>query len=112
MCYPAIDRLPATLLVYPDMAETAILVFEITLFALALNLPFGYLRAPTKKFSFWWFLYIHLPIPAIFVLRRMAGLGYEVVPIIIAGAVVGQVIGARLNRKAQLEKKMRPNIEN
>jgi hypothetical protein len=89
---------------------SAILLFELTLFSLAMNLPFGYLRAPTKKFSVAWFLYIHLPIPAIIVMRKYAGFGYSVVPIMIAGAVAGQIIGARLNRKARMEKKARENI--
>jgi len=68
----------------------------ITFAAFVLNLPFGYLRGPTKKLSFMWFLYIHLPIPAIFFLRTMAGFSYKVIPIIIVGAVLGQLIGSRL----------------
>lgn len=87
--------------------EIAILVFEVAMFALALNIPFGHFRAPTKKFSIAWFAYIHLPIPAIFVFRKAAGLGYGAIPFIVAGAVAGQIIGARLNKKAQLAKKMR-----
>ena len=75
----------------------AILILAlITIAAFVLNLPFGYLRGPTKKFSFLWFLYIHLPIPAIFVLRTMAGFTYKVIPIIIVGAVLGQLIGSRI----------------
>lgn len=70
--------------------------------ALVLNLPFGYLRMNTKKFSVMWFIYIHLPIPFIFVLRNMAGLGYVFIPLMVAGAVAGQLIGGRLNKKAQL----------
>ena len=68
----------------------------ITAAALVLNLPFGYLRGGTKKFSFKWFLYIHLPIPAIFLLRTSAGVGFKAVPVIIAGAVAGQIIGSRI----------------
>ncbi len=69
-----------------------------TLFALILNLPFGYLRVKAKKFSIKWFLYIHLPIPFIFVLRTMAGLGAQVIPIIVVGAVLGQLLGGKLNK--------------
>lgn len=86
------------------------LLFELTLFALAMNLPFGHLRAPTKKFSAAWFLYIHLPIPAIIFMRKIFGFDWQVIPIMIAAAVAGQVIGARLNRKAQMVKKSRENI--
>ena len=68
----------------------------ITLAALVLNLPFGYLRGGTRRLSFMWFLYIHLPIPAIFVLRTQAGVSFKAVPIIIIGAIVGQIIGSRI----------------
>jgi hypothetical protein len=68
----------------------------ITVAALVLNLPFGYLRGGTRKFSFMWFLYIHLPIPAIFLLRTSAGVGFKAVPVIVIGAIIGQVIGSRV----------------
>jgi hypothetical protein len=68
----------------------------ITAVTLVLNLPLGYLRGGTKKFSFRWFLYIHLSIPFIYYLRTSVGVGFKAVPIIIAGAVVGQIIGSRL----------------
>ena len=51
-----------------------------------------------KKLSFKWFLYIHLPIPFIFVLRNLAGLGAKFIPIIAAGAVLGQIMGGRFNK--------------
>ncbi len=82
------------------MGNIFILVALVTVAALVLNLPFGYMRAKTRKFSVSWFLYIHLPIPAIILIRKSIGVGYEAVPIIIAGAIVGQVIGARVNPKA------------
>ncbi len=72
----------------------------VSLAALVLNLPFGYLRMNTRKLSFKWFLYIHLPIPFIFILRNMAGLDYKFIPLMVAGAVAGQFLGGRLNRKA------------
>ncbi|MBI5598737.1 MAG: hypothetical protein HY890_03255 [Deltaproteobacteria bacterium] len=67
--------------------------------ALILNLPFGYLRSGTKKFSPAWFLYIHAPIPFIIALRMLAGLGYGAVPFIVAGALIGQFTGGLLKRK-------------
>lgn len=82
-----------------SIATLAILV---TMAALVLNLPFGYLRMYTRKLSFMWFVCIHLPIPFIFILRNMAGLSYKFIPIIVVGAVAGQFIGGRLNRKATL----------
>lgn len=74
----------------------------LTIAALVLNLPFGYLRVKTKKFSVMWFLYIHLPIPFIFVLRTMAGFGYKFIPVLVVGAVLGQLLGGRLNASAKV----------
>lgn len=74
----------------------------LTIAALVLNLPFGYLRVKTKKFSVMWFLYIHLPIPFIFVLRNMAGFGYKFIPVLVVGAVLGQLLGGRLNASAKV----------
>lgn len=79
----------------------AILLTLLTAAAFILNLPFGYFRANTKKFSLMWFLYIHLPIPLIFILRTSAGFSIKVIPVIVAGAVLGQIIGGRLNKKAR-----------
>ncbi|MBI5234319.1 MAG: hypothetical protein HY880_08190 [Deltaproteobacteria bacterium] len=79
------------------MSTNISLLIAVALAALVLNIPFGYLRVGARKFSLLWFFYIHIPIPFIFVLRNMAGLGYSAIPIIIIGAVAGQLIGGRLN---------------
>ena len=76
--------------------EFIMIVAGIVIAAFILNVPFGYLRGKEKKFSFKWFLYIHLPIPFIFLLRRYAGVTFHYIPIIIMGAVIGQIVGARL----------------
>ena len=64
--------------------------------AIALNLPFGAWRTTTRKLSWQWFLSIHLPIPFIFVMRRAAGFGWDYVPVMIACAVTGQLLGGWL----------------
>ncbi len=69
----------------------------LTILSLVLNLPFGYLRAGSRKFSFGWFLYIHIPIPFLFLLRTYAGVTYQYIPIMAIGAILGQFIGGRLN---------------
>ncbi len=79
-------------------SNTVALLAILTIVALILNLPFGYLRVKAKKFSIKWFLYIHLPIPLIFLLRTSAGFSAKVIPIIAAGAVLGQLLGGKLNK--------------
>ncbi len=73
------------------------LMFGLTFIAFVLNLPFGYMRSKAKRFSFMWFFYIHVPIPFIFILRNLAGIGYQAVPVIVVGAIIGQFLGGRLN---------------
>lgn len=78
------------------------ILFYTTLLAVSafvLNLPFGYLRAASTKFSIKWFLYIHLPIPFIIALRWSFGVGYNAAPFVVVSAVAGQFLGGRLNKK-------------
>ena len=64
--------------------------------AVGINLPFGAWRTTTRRLSVWWFLSIHLPIPAIFVIRRAAGFGWDYVPVMVACAATGQLAGGWL----------------
>lgn len=68
-------------------------VFDLTFM---LNIPFGVLRSRTKKFSFLWFLCIHLPIPVVFMGRLFSHLDYKYIPIFVFAAFLGQVMGGRL----------------
>jgi len=70
----------------------------VLLFAFLVNLPFGWLRRNEKKFTFKWFLYIHLPIPLIIALRVWLGINPWWIPAVIAVAVAGQVVGSRFLR--------------
>lgn len=65
-------------------------------FTLVINLPFGFLRSRADKYSVLWFLYIHLPIPLVYLLRRMLTLRLSVIPLLVVAAVVGQVWGGRI----------------
>ena len=65
-------------------------------FTLLLNLPFGYARAKTKKYSLRWFLYIHLPIPLIFIARTLSHIDIKYIPIFVVAAVIGQILGGKL----------------
>ena len=78
------------------MEKLILLLAGITILTLVINLPFGYFRGNARKFSAKWFLYIHLPIPAIFIIRTFAGLGLKTIPIILIGAIIGQIVGGRL----------------
>jgi hypothetical protein len=61
-----------------------------------INIPFGAYRFTVDKFSWKWFVAIHVPIPAIFILRTASHHGYDYIPWLVAAAVAGQIIGSRL----------------
>ena len=81
------------------VALVALLVFLI-------NLPFGALRGREKKYSFRWFLYIHLPIPFVVLLRIYSDIGFALYtyPILIVAFFSGQMLGRKYIRLSPKEK--------
>jgi len=68
----------------------------ITLFAFTINVPLGYLRRNCERFSFGWYFYVHISIPAIIYVRVKAGFGWKFIPLTLAGAFAGQLLGGML----------------
>ena len=68
-------------------------------FSFGVNLPLGYLREASRKFSLRWFVLVHLSIPFIIVLRLMLGFDWRIIPLTLACAVGGQLIGGRIRRR-------------
>ena len=71
-------------------------ILALFVFTLLLNLPFGYARAKSKKYSLRWFLYIHVPIPIIFIARTFSHIQMKYIPVLVVAAVIGQVLGGKL----------------
>ena len=78
----------------------SIALISLLLFALFSNIPLGYLRMGSPKYSVRWFVYIHLSVPFIVGLRIANNLSWQMVPFSIALAVAGQMIGSRLYRRS------------
>jgi hypothetical protein len=72
----------------------AIIVLAVITFLF--NLPFGYARARAKRYSFRWFLFIHVPIPVIFLIRTISHIEMRYIPFFIGAAVIGQILGGKL----------------
>jgi hypothetical protein len=79
--------------------NTILILIGLIIVAFAINIPLGYLRQGTDKFSFAWYFYIHISIPLIIYLRIKAGFSWKFIPLTLAGAVAGQIIGGRLRRR-------------
>jgi hypothetical protein len=68
----------------------------ILLAAFLLNIPFGYLRSRERKYSWKWFLCVHIPVPMIIALRIVSQTELKYIPFIILAAVAGQYLGGRM----------------
>ncbi len=73
------------------------LIFGLFSMTFMINLPFGFLRGKVRKYSFKWFLYIHLPIPFIFLARTSSHLDYRYIPLFVVAAIFGQLLGGRID---------------
>lgn len=73
------------------------LIITVFMLTFIINLPFGYYRRRAKKFSFKWFLYIHLPIPVIVAARLLSNIDFRYIPLFIFAAITGQFLGGRLD---------------
>lgn len=71
-------------------------VLLITLFTFLVHLPFGYLRSHSTKYSFKWFVYIHIPIPFIILIRIITNTDYKFIPLFVIAAILGQLFGGKL----------------
>lgn len=79
--------------------DGAILIIGLVIFALIISIPCGYIRQNYPKYSFMWFLLIHLPIPFIVLLRIEAGLSWHFIPFTLCGSFVGQIVGGAVSRR-------------
>ena len=69
------------------------------IFAFAVNVPLGYIRETSQKFSLRWLVLIHISIPFIIALRTIQGFSWHLIPLTIGCAIAGQLIGGQLRRK-------------
>ncbi len=78
-----------------------VLIVSVTAFVA--NLPLGMWRSRYKRLSLRWWLLIHASIPLIVALRIWLGTHHLFIPLFIALAVAGQLLGARfLGKKADV----------
>jgi hypothetical protein len=72
----------------------------ISIAILLLNLPFGYWRAGTQRFSLQWFLAVHAPVPLVIGLRLAMGVGWHLVtlPLLVGAFFGGQFLGGQFRR--------------
>ena len=69
--------------------------------AFIVNLPLGFWRAGLRKYSWQWFLAIHLSIPLVIAVRISLGVPLWYVPLVIAVAISGQLLGSLARRRCR-----------
>ncbi len=74
-------------------------ILLVSVLCFLVNIPLGVWREHTKKFSWQWILAIHASIPLIIALRIGLKLHPLAIPINIAAAVLGQLVGAGKEKK-------------
>lgn len=82
--------------------ELNIALVSLLLFAFFSNIPLGFFRMGSPKYSVRWFVYIHLSVPFIIGLRIANNISWQIIPFSIALAVAGQMIGSLLYRRRRL----------
>lgn len=67
---------------------------------LILVIPFGYWRANVKRFSFQWFLSVHIPVPIIIALRIFAEIGFawHTYLFLVTAFFIGQQTGGLIHK--------------
>lgn len=71
----------------------------LVVFSFIISIPCGYIRQNYPKYSFMWFLLIHLPIPFIVLLRIKTEISWHFIPLTLAGSVAGQIVGGIASRR-------------
>lgn len=67
--------------------------------AFAGNLPLGYLRENSPKYSLRWIFYIHASIPLLVIVRQFYGFSWHWIPVTLACAAIGQILGSWVWRR-------------
>ena len=81
------------------MIDVSHKLLALNIFVGFLNIPFGWYRHNTKKFSLKWMLSLHAPIPLVFILRRALGLGVWAIPFLVISDILGQIWGSKLHAR-------------
>lgn len=79
-----------------DLHSKTFTILLLCVFTVLVNLPFGHARAKTKRYSLRWFLYIHIPIPLIFIARTISHIEFKYIPLLVLAAITGQILGGKL----------------
>lgn len=76
-----------------------LLLSALTTLMVGINLPLGYLRNEHERFAYGWYFYLHLSLPVVVYLRVKTGYEWKFIPVLLCGAVLGQILGGLLAQR-------------
>lgn len=74
------------------------MLFIIFLLLILINIPFGMVRSTAPRFSRKWGRCIYIPIILSILARRLALVSYKFIPLFLAAAVAGQILGQAIKK--------------
>ncbi len=80
-------------------------IITFTIFIYILNIPFGFWRSATTIFSRNWYLAIHIPVPAVIMLRIYCDLGWswQSYALMAISFFLGQLTGKLIHRYHEVQ---------
>ena len=66
---------------------------------MAVNVPLGYLRDGHERFAYGWYYYLYLSLPVVVYLKAKTGYDWKLIPVLLCGAVLGQILGGALAQR-------------
>lgn len=76
-----------------------VLLSALTTLLVVVNVPLGYLRNGYERFAYGWYFYLHLSLPVAVYLRVKTGYEWKFIPVLLCGAVLGQIGGGLLAQR-------------
>ncbi len=73
-------------------------IIELMLVVFFINMPFGYWRFSSARFSRKWMMAVHIPVPFVFLLRIFSGFGWIVIPLLMVSFAAGQFADGKLRK--------------
>jgi len=83
-------------------SDRILLLTILLIFSFGANVLLGYFREMSRKFTLRWFFLIHVSIPFIIILRIWFEFSWRWIPLTLAAAVAGQIVGGKTRRKKLL----------
>jgi hypothetical protein len=74
-------------------------LIQLMLIVFLINIPFGYWRSKSDRFSRKWMMAVHLPVPFVFLIRIISGFSWTIIPLLMISFATGQFVGGKITSR-------------